>query len=135
MEYLECADQDSLMGSAVLTYLLIVLNTGLTIQRVERVRESFMEVDRGFPFGQHLSFEDFLVDLTEVYGNKEHELLNDFESSEQDWPIDDWGYITEKDYEYEGPARLEMGDEREEVQHKDDKFYGNSENGSDKIFK
>ena len=65
------------MGAAVVIYLLVVLNTGLTIQRVDRIRESFMEVDPGFPFGQHLSFEDMFVDLNEFYGINEYELLND----------------------------------------------------------
>ena len=60
-----------------------------------------MEVDPGLPFGQHLSFEDFFVDLNEFYGNKEHKLLNDFERTEQYWPDnDDWGAITENDYDY-----------------------------------
>jgi hypothetical protein len=95
-----------------------------------------MEVDRGFPFGQHLSFEDFLVDLNEFYGNKEYESLNDFERTEQYRPDNhDLEDITEHDHDYQDPARLEIGDEREEpdqVQHKDDEFNGNSENGSDK---
>ena len=89
------------MGAAVVIYLLVVLSTGLTIQRVDRIRESFMEVDPGFPPGQHLSFEDFFVDLNEFYGNKAHKLLNAFERTKQYWPDnDDWGAITENDYDY-----------------------------------
>ena len=51
------------MAAEVLIYLLLVLNTGLAVKIIERVRESFVEVDRGFPFRQHLSFEDFLLIL------------------------------------------------------------------------
>ena len=80
-----------------------------------------------------ITFRNFLVDLNEFYGNKEHECLNEFESSEQGWPINECGAITKNDYDnyYEGPVRLVMGDEREEPgqgQHKDVEFYGNNKN-------
>ena len=58
------------------------------------------------------------MDLMEFYGNKEHEFLNEFESSEQGFPInDECGAITKNDYDnyYEGPVRLVMGGEREDL--------------------